>query len=736
MYVDNMITSSLYQRVEFTFPAPGDLAGLNPFDTRDICLRGVMTDPRGTRREVCGFADRDHRLDPVPSDPKAIERAIPTGPLVFRLRVSACVVGRHEVKLWYDTRDGRRSERMTVAFEAVPGNHAGHVRLGKNGTSFATEDGNPFYPIGSNICWPNMMGHFSGQKLEDLRQMLQRLAGHGGTAFRLWANTPWAHAIDWTGKEQGTPLKFGEINLAGCAKLDAIMKWAEEYDLRVMFCIDAANNWASNNLSRSPYGKANGGPCENSADYFNLPESRAMTREKMKYVAARWGYSPAIWCWEFWNEIDGCGLQFVNPHQQLAWHQEMGRVLRQADSYRHLITTSTGHPLNFPALWRIPEIEITQTHHYGYKDSVTHISDVLAGYHRDNTDLYHKPHIASELGVCFASNQSDWETDGSTLHNTLWSSAILPKACGPGLLWFWDGYIHKHDLYPHYRGIANFLKEERWHEQETLPLDLSLAGNHTRELAEPRHLKVPTTLSGSDFYRSSFSLDDAGRHLHHLIPNTWYGSDRFGLQLRAVFHVDVPEAGQFIPMVWGGGNNTNGIVSAAGAPAGEPIAEICLDGKVALRRPVVVNKPEGSTDLYCDRLAIDVPKGRHEIELCNVGQGLFITGHLLLTNYETRHQRYSAQGLRCGNRCAFWIYNRDYQWETSKAGRAVEPIQDAEILLGGLTPGAYDLQWWDTLAGQVRQRARVSVGGDGVLKVVAPPFVNDLAGKLILSEAE
>ena len=72
-----MISSSLYQRIEFTFPAPADLAGLNPFDTRDICLRGVMTDPRGTHREVYGFADRDHRLDTVPGVAGRI--AVPPG---------------------------------------------------------------------------------------------------------------------------------------------------------------------------------------------------------------------------------------------------------------------------------------------------------------------------------------------------------------------------------------------------------------------------------------------------------------------------------------------------------------------------------------------------------------------------------------------------------------------------------------------------------------------------------
>jgi len=92
-----MISSALYQRIEFTFSAPVDLAGLNPFDTRDIRLRGVMTEPAGTRRDVYGFADRDHRLDPVSSDPKAIERAVATGPLVFRVRVSARAAGTHNV---------------------------------------------------------------------------------------------------------------------------------------------------------------------------------------------------------------------------------------------------------------------------------------------------------------------------------------------------------------------------------------------------------------------------------------------------------------------------------------------------------------------------------------------------------------------------------------------------------------------------------------------------------------
>ncbi len=731
----------VYECITHTVAAPAELAdwdsgcpggALNPFDTRDIRLCGYLHQPQGDVRSVFGFADRDHRLDPRSDNPKAIEAAIGDGPLLFRIRVSPTTVGEHRLELWWQYGDGRRIALDDVRFMALFQPHAGHVRIGPNGYSFATEDGEPFYPIGSNICWPNMMGHFAGQKLHDIRLMLERLAGHGGTAYRLWANVPWAHAIDWTGKEQETPLRFGQINLSGCAKLDAIVAQSEALGLRIMFCIDAANNWAKGDLTGSPYAKANGGPCETTADYFNLPEARAMTREKMRYVAARWGYSPAIWCWEFWNEVDGCGLDAINPHQQLAWHQEMATVLRDADPYRHLITTSTGHPLNLQAMWRIPEIEISQTHHYGYKDSVVHISDILPGYHRENTAMYRKPHIASELGVCFASDQSDWETNGCTLHNALWSSALLPKTCGPGFLWFWDGYIHRYDLYDHYRGIAAFLAEERWHEQETVPIEIICEGVPPRAFATPQEMKVPTTLSGSDYYRSAFNLDREGLLPDlHLIPNTWYGSERPGCQFRARFQVDFPQDGQFIPMVWGGSDMTNGIVSESASASGQPIAEIRVDGKIALCRPVVVTRREGSTDFYCDRLAIDVPAGRHEIALTNIGQGAFVTGHILLTHYQTTDRRVSAQGLRCGNRLAFWIRNRADQWQTFQSGTAIEPVDGLRITLCGLPVGTYEVQWWDTRKGTIIRRECLDATVEGRVTVSAPRFIHDLAAKLV-----
>ncbi len=704
-----MKTLPVFSRYEISVLAP-NVSG-NPFDTRQIVLRGELTLPDGKLLHVNGFA---------------------VGPSEFRLRYAPTLAGTYHLRTWFELSQVKTLAGREDTFKAEAAAHSGYVRISPNHYTFKTDAGEAFYPIGSNLCWARSCNTQPGQNVDDLISMMEELAAAGGTAFRLWANTSWAQSIDWSSSEEATPLKFGELSMGGCATLDLIIEAAERLKLRIMFCIDAANNWVGGNLSRSPYGLENGGPCKTTADYFNLPEARLMTREKMKYVAARWGYSPAIWCWEFWNEVDGCGIESVNAHQQLAWHQEMAQVLRQADPVAHIITTSTGHPLNFAAMWRLPEMEFTHTHHYGYMDSVEHISILLKGYHESNVELYRKPHIASEVGVSFAGAQSVWEHDGSTLHNILWSTAVLAKSCGPGFMWFWDEYIHRYGLLKHYTGIAKFLRDERWHEVETQPLEVAALGIPARQFDPPVDLKVPTTMSGSDYYRSQFDIVRNGTVTEgHLVPNTYYGVDRPHVNFRTTYHVDFPQEGTFTPMVWGGGNNCNSIVSGPES-ASDPIAEIRVDDVVALRRPVKIKPQDPAVaDLYCDRLTVPVPAGKHTVSVTNVGEGMFVTGHMVLTNYRTHAPRVTVQGLQYPGRALLWIYNTDYTWHTSRYGTKVEPVTGMRVALKNLPAGDYRLEWWDTVSGEITHGGKVTPDSEGQLVVGVPEFVNDIAAKVV-----
>ena len=67
--------------------------------------------------------------------------------------------------------------------------------------------------------------------------------------------------------------------------------------------------WVSN-----PYNAKNGGPCAGRPTSGPTRGQDASTRQRLRYLIARWGYSPNVFAWEFWNEVPepprrglGCG---------------------------------------------------------------------------------------------------------------------------------------------------------------------------------------------------------------------------------------------------------------------------------------------------------------------------------------------------------------------------------------------------------------------------------------------
>ncbi|MCX5662817.1 MAG: hypothetical protein NTW19_24305 [Planctomycetota bacterium] len=713
----------------------------NPYDTRELRAWADIRLPDGSTRRWPLFATQDCALDPNATDPHRTEKAtlldpLPGAPPQWRLRFLPTTPGTHSLNAFVSLRGGAPTSLGQHAFIVEPASapFPGYIRFGPNQTHFATDDGQLFFPIGANFCWSNMTKVFHGQKLSDLFLMLRRLRDAGGNAYRLWVNAHWAGlTLDWADPADGRPLPFGQISQTGAAKLDAIVEESERLGLGIMFCIDNMNIWSGDQIGSSSYARAQGGPCDKSADYFNLPAARAMTREKMKYLAARWAHSPAIWCWEFWNEIDGVGLDKVSAHSMLAWHQEMAHALRGADPVGHLVTTSTGHPLDFPAMWQIPEIDFTQTHHYGYKDSVDDIVPLLRGFHADAMRLWRKPHMFGELGIswCGPGHAGGWEHDGRTLHNVLWSTTLLPGSCGVGLYWNWDDYIHANDLYHRFTGLSKFLAGERWHELAPAHQPVELLNAPVQAFDPPIDMKIPTCLSGTDYYQSVFTLQRDGTVL---IPNLFHGLDQPNYRFRITLHVDYTREGDFTVMVWGGGPNlSGGAHAAAGASAApaDPVAELRLDGQVALSRPVVTTKPKEAKTDYCDRLTLRVPAGRHEIAMENIGDGVFHTGHYILQAGQDRKTLADAQAVRAGAAAYLWVRHVEHQWVSYLQKRELPPLAGLRAKLPGWKPGQrLSVEWWDTVAGRVTQTAAVAADAKGVATMDVPTFQNDVAAKV------
>ncbi len=147
------------------------------------------------------------------------------------------------------------------------------------------------------------------------------------------------------------------------------------------------------------------------------------------------------------------------------WVAEMARCVKgtgefsgkAAEPYGHLVSTTYGTD----EVWRIPEIDYTQTHSYGTGNIPDHGTVV----HKEALAhaAFGKPHLMAEFGIDWRSPDNKYDPDGKgiNLHNALWASALSGEA-GGAMIWWWDNYIHPTKLYPHFEPLAKFAQRVPW----------------------------------------------------------------------------------------------------------------------------------------------------------------------------------------------------------------------------------------------------------------------------------
>jgi hypothetical protein len=89
-------------------------------------------------------------------------------------------------------------------------------------------------------------------------------------------------------------------------------------------------------------------------------------------------------------------------------------------------------------------------------------------------------------------------------------------------------------------------------------------------------------------------------------------------------------------------------------------------------------------------------------------------------------------GLQGDDRAYFWLFDPAASWEhVVIRKRQPETIDGQQIDVGGLQPGAYRVQWWDTRSGEVVRREKVSLE-QPVLRLAVPGrWQRDFAGKIV-----
>ena len=438
----------------------------NPYDPAQIDLWWTLTAPDGsTTRGPC-FYGRDFFR------PGADDQLVARGAPYWAARCRSRQSGDHLLTI-----SGRDAHTSTIQapplmITITPGSTLAMVRRDPSGPWFCDEDGHFVYPIPMTIRSPDdaldeQFGTLVPKRTsgEDATMLtfIDKLAAAGMTVGRVW-QAPWYAGLEWRGDWPGFH-GSGAYNLANAWRIDALLARARSHGVRLEFaifphitCVQYGEKYTA--WKDNPWNHAIGGFLDPRLDagtsaasaVFTNPEARRLARQRLRYIAARWGADAAVFGWTLWIEADA-----VQPHDGplVAWHREMIDVLAECDTGRHLVSTEFRSSAGRPAVFALPGIDYTQLAGY------TKPGQLPATFRERAMTLkpLGKPGFIEEYGGA-------WNAVGNPavyareIHDGLWAAWCMPFAAAP-MTWWWNLTFAQHLDRFHHRFAAVIADEDR-----------------------------------------------------------------------------------------------------------------------------------------------------------------------------------------------------------------------------------------------------------------------------------
>lgn len=428
----------------------------NPYDYSQVSLIGIFIAPSGIEKIVDGFFMEEYQLDPSNGQLHSKESS------GFRLRFSPSETGLWQFKIILRDRIGEATSESYTFFcipKRSPTNH-GFLRTGTS-NYLQFDDGTSFIPIGENMAWPN------GDIFLNYSKWLIRLSQHGGNCVRLW-HAHWGLGIEWRKNRKFDGLR--RYQQAHCFYQDWLLDHCAENGVYLIFTLQhhgAFSSAVDADWSNNPYNISQGGPCKRPVDFFTQPQANQLTKNRLRYIIARWGYARNLLGWELFNEVHWIDDFEQNMPEVFQWHAEMADFIKSIDPNHHLISSSGSNDTQDTSLWLHPSIDFTQTHIY---HNSPYIQDEIVRNNHTFLKAFNKPTLNGEfgLGYCIGLNEDD--PDGIHIHNALWAS-MFSGAFGAALSWWWDTYIHPQNLYFHFAALSKVADRIPFLEKKMKPVE-------------------------------------------------------------------------------------------------------------------------------------------------------------------------------------------------------------------------------------------------------------------------
>ena len=495
---------SLYEKFEVNLTI-SNAQYTNPFDPDKIDVRAFFQSPSDSVWQIFGFYDNYQTRN------------------AWKVRFAPNEIGSWQFYVQVINK-GDTATSNVHTFQCLVSDYHGWIRISEqNPHYFQYDDGTPFYGIAAYYPWGVSNG----------AQGLELLQKSGANLFGYW-NIPYG---DEKGIIESLNSGIGHYDQTKCGRIDQVLQWAEEHNLKIMFAI-----WPHDLLSKTvwahlwdenPYKYV----CKVD-DFYSDTQAWNYQKKQYRYLIARWGYSRALAIWEIVNEINGTdGWQHGHRLQATNWVKKVHDFFQKNDPHRRPSTASQSGGIYWPqgySLTDVPNVHLYETSWSpAFPGNPLRSSAFL--YHQMAGDLFHdfqKPGILGEAGYLNTFGNFDVPSAQYTqlYHNAIWAAWAGGNATTP-FWWSFNQKIMSNDVLQQMLAFSKVAKSIQYLHYEFKPLS-----------AEASHLDVfglesPTLtfgwareMNGNSAAQEFFTLNrftDQDTAFSIQWINTWSGNEIF-----------------------------------------------------------------------------------------------------------------------------------------------------------------------------------------------------------------
>jgi hypothetical protein len=690
-----------YEKFEVSFSLSRTYS--DPFDPTIIDAAVVFTRPDLSTITVPAFYFVPYQV--TGSNP---EKYTNPGPAVWKARLAPDRIGHWTYSIRIIDIDGTTTAADAGAFDCVASSRKGFIRVDKrNPLLLAYDSGQSRVNIGHNVCWMN--GGLAGWQ-----HYFSYMGNAGENWSRLWMCSYGSNnGLLLEGTKAISSSYFGgvgKLSMQIAQRLDGVVELAEQNGIAFQlvlqhhgqFSTTTNTDWAVN-----PYNLANtadGGFLDTPEKFFTDARAIQLAKNKYRYIVSRWGYSPSIFAWELFNEVQYTNGWASAPATVVNWHQIMSQHIRQVDPFRHLITTSC-HQSGFEPIWKQATMDLIQVHKYS-GPTVSQFEDIAY-----QLSSYNKPVVFGEFGIgslgsveypegspdSLAEPYRTQVYEALDLHNGMWAAFHLRSSAH---LWWWDNYIDPLNLYNQFYPLALY------------------AGND--DMAVPSLRTAERVVSGGEAIRATPGLSNfdalSTQTVFTLVNGRFPGLEKLSQWLQGSYHSTVrsdptfnltmPEVGSFVIRV------------AQVSPYGSNSLKILVDDKQVLASTYT----GGAVNFD---ISVPLSAGFHKVQVKNTGNDWFLIGSYEFVPAVIRP--IDSIGMIGTNRAWLWIFDTGSQLGAT----ANPPFANETITVRGLVDGLYVVESYATRppGGKIATVDAASVGG--ILTAGLPTFSRDIAVKVV-----